>query len=94
MKRLLTSALALTLIAAMSGCACNCDHCSRLGSRLSGGGRMNGGGAMAGGRFGGGRFGGAEMYGGGAPSPTVAYPYYTVRDPRDCLAKNPGDIGP
>lgn len=82
MKRLMTSALLLTLIAAMTGCACNCDHCSRLGNRL-GGGRLAGGG----------RFGG-EMYGGGAPSPTVAYPYYTVRAPRDFLAKNPRDIGP
>ncbi len=30
----------------------------------------------------------------GPPAPTVVYPYYTVRGPRDFLARNPGSIGP
>jgi hypothetical protein len=29
-----------------------------------------------------------------APIGAVAYPYYTVRGPRDFLAKNPPSIGP
>ncbi len=31
---------------------------------------------------------------GGPPSPTVAYPYYTTRAPRDFLMANPPGIGP
>jgi hypothetical protein len=31
---------------------------------------------------------------GGPPTGGVAYPYYTVRGPRDFLAKNPPSIGP
>jgi len=30
----------------------------------------------------------------GPATGAVAYPYYTVRGPRDFLAKNPGNIGP
>ena len=30
----------------------------------------------------------------GPPTGAVTYPYYTVRGPRDFLAKNPGSIGP
>jgi hypothetical protein len=30
----------------------------------------------------------------GPPAAQVAYPYYTVRGPRDFLAKNPSSIGP
>jgi hypothetical protein len=29
----------------------------------------------------------------GPPAPTVVYPYYTVRGPRDFLAKDPPSIG-
>ena len=38
-----------------------------------------------------------NAYRGAAPGPltgAVAYPYYTVRGPRDFLARNPGSIGP
>lgn len=41
--------------------------------------------------------GGAGMYGPGMygpPAPTVGYPYYTVRAPRDFLDPNPRGIGP
>lgn len=34
------------------------------------------------------------MYNAGPPTGQVAYPYYTVRGPRDFLAKNPPNIGP
>jgi hypothetical protein len=30
----------------------------------------------------------------GPPAATVTYPYYTIRGPRDFLARNPGNIGP
>ena len=30
----------------------------------------------------------------GGATPTVTYPYYTVRGPRDFLAKNPPSLGP
>jgi hypothetical protein len=30
----------------------------------------------------------------GPPTGAATYPYYTVRGPRDFLAKNPGSIGP
>lgn len=38
--------------------------------------------------------GGDGMYGYSAPAPTVAYPYYTTRAPRDFLDPNPRSIGP
>jgi hypothetical protein len=33
-------------------------------------------------------------YNGGPATPTVVYPYYTTRGPRDFLAANPRGIGP
>ncbi len=30
----------------------------------------------------------------GPPAAAITYPYYTVRGPRDFLAKNPPSIGP
>jgi hypothetical protein len=38
--------------------------------------------------------GGDEGDAGGPPVGAVTYPYYTVRGPRDFLAKNPPSIGP
>ena len=38
-----------------------------------------------------------DAYHGGQPGPltgAVAYPYYSLRGPRDFLARNPGSIGP
>ena len=38
-----------------------------------------------------------DAYRGGAPGPltgAVAYPYYTLRGPRDFLARDPASIGP
>ncbi|MBL9090639.1 MAG: hypothetical protein JNL96_05410 [Planctomycetaceae bacterium] len=53
----------------------------------------------------GGLFGSGGLFGNGAgngagygmmppPSPTVVYPYYTTRAPRDFLSANPRGIGP
>lgn len=36
---------------------------------------------------------GGGANGGGGPAAQVAYPYYTVRGPRDFLASNPASIG-
>jgi hypothetical protein len=36
----------------------------------------------------------AEQMGGGPPMAQYAYPYYTVRGPRDFLVNNPPPIGP
>lgn len=35
-----------------------------------------------------------ESYAPGPPSGAMAYPYYTVRGPRDFFADNPSSIGP
>jgi hypothetical protein len=48
--------------------------------------RLGGIGPGTGGPFG--------YYQGGPATPTVAYPYYTVRGPRDFLSPNPRGIGP
>jgi hypothetical protein len=34
-----------------------------------------------------------DQVGSGVPGPTVAYPYYTTRGPRDFLVDNPPSIG-
>jgi len=34
-----------------------------------------------------------DQVGSGVPGPTVAYPYYTTRGPRDFLLDNPPSIG-
>jgi hypothetical protein len=66
---------------------CFGGHCGHLGG---------------GGHFGGGLCGRNSGYGGpmgagyvaGPPTPTVVYPYYTTRGPRDFLDPNPRGIGP
>lgn len=71
--------------------ACGCDDCSSVkGGRLRGfissicPAKYSGGGCIGGGR---GQAGHNLM----AP---IAYPYYSLRGPRDFLAKNPPSIGP
>lgn len=110
MKRVLFSICALALIVTSLGCAtCNCNRCRAqrqacgpgLVGRLHGDpcgnglcGRLhgNGGGLCNRGAYGG---GGNGYYGDPGPATaTVAYPYYTLRGPRDFLAKNPRGIGP
>ena len=84
--------------------ACGCNECrGSKGGRLRGllssvcpskcgpcgsGGPCAGGGCLAGGGQ-----GGCGQAGNNLMSP-IAYPYYTLRGPRDFLAKNPPSIGP
>ena len=70
-----------------------CNHCRNAG-------RMGGGGGGGGGAGGGGVLAGIHEQGtsldqgpSGPPSASVAYPYYTVRGPRDFLMNNPPSIG-
>lgn len=103
MTRFLMAGLALVMMAAGSGCVNTCRQCNNckpglfghhgghgghgdacrngLCNRNGGGGGGNGGGAGAGGY-------------GGPGGASVAYPYYTVRAPRDFLSPNPRGIGP
>lgn len=66
------------------GPGCRNGHCGHGGGHFGGG----PGGA------GGGHFGHGGAYAGGPPTPTVVYPYYTTRGPRDFLDPNPRSIGP
>jgi hypothetical protein len=102
MKRIMMAGLALAMLLGSSGCVNNCRQCNGGRQSLFGGhhghqgdpcrdglcnrngGRGGAGGAGAGGAGGAGGVGGAM----------VAYPYYTVRAPRDFLDSNPRGIGP
>ena len=97
MKRVLGLIGAVALIVTSIGCANRCNNCGPgAGCGPCGSGR---GGCFAG--NGGGHFGngaGGGLHGNnlppGPPTPTVAYPYYTTRGPRDFLSSNPRGIGP
>jgi hypothetical protein len=68
---------------------------------MHGGGGLHGGGGMHGAGLHGAGNGGMshaqyradDQVGSGVPGPTVAYPYYTTRGPRDFLLDNPPSIG-
>jgi len=107
LKRVLFAAGAMALLVTSVGCASRCGnaqcgqcnqaqcrqgHCGLLGGRHGGGGGLGGGGGF--GQGGPGGPGGGDMYSGGPPTPTVVYPYYTTRGPRDFLSANPRGIGP
>jgi hypothetical protein len=105
MKRLVTLLILVAACAVMTGCnQCNtrrggCESCSSRGL-LGRGGHAQCRGCGAGGLLAGGlchscakRGGGVEQ-GGGPPMAQYAYPYYTVRGPRDFLVDNPPSIGP
>ena len=108
MKRVLFSICALVLVVTSIGCAsCNCNRCRAqrqacnpgLLGRLHGdpcrNGLCNHGGLCHRGNRG--TYGGQGngYYGDAGPATaTTAYPYYTLRGPRDFLAKNPQSIGP
>ena len=68
------------------GSGCRNGHCGHGGGHFGGGGGPGG--------AGGGHFGQGGAYAGGPPTPTVVYPYYTTRGPRDFLDPNPRGIGP
>lgn len=107
MKRLVVLLCLVAACAALTGCnECNtrrngCDTCGAgLGGRL-GQGRCRGcgvGGLLSGGLCSncsrGRNHNSAEQMGGGPPMAQYAYPYYTVRGPRDFLVNNPPPIGP
>lgn len=84
-----------------------CRKCGAYGGYPCGGGGCSTCGSAYGGYAGGPGGGGDLAYGGcatgqcdpgnavaGPPSPSVTYPYYTTRGPRDYLARSPRPIGP
>ncbi|MCE9606594.1 MAG: hypothetical protein K8U03_17025 [Planctomycetia bacterium] len=96
MNRFLIASFALVMMIAGSGCANDCQQCnggrsglfSNHGSDACRQGLCNRNGGGGGG-------GGAGGMGAGGPGgAAVAYPYYTVRAPRDFLSANPRGIGP
>ncbi len=78
MKRVIFFLSVAVVSAGLVGCRIDGEQCACRGYRGAGG---------AGGD------GGAEVAQ-GPPTGQVAYPYYTVRGPRDFLDKNPESIGP
>jgi hypothetical protein len=100
MKRMLLAACAALLVSAGSGClqhnVCrNDDNCSDCGC---GNGSLLG--HLMGGRVAAGihesqgwRHQAPELGPPGPPTGAYAYPYYTLRGPRDFLADNPPSIG-
>ncbi len=127
MKRVLTTVVALTLTAGLTGCcgwpglccpsflagncaqapencgSCDtgCDTCGGAGCQTCGdanaglGGLLGvGQGACEGCRGKGCRLCRAEAFTPGPPAAQITYPYYTVRGPRDFLARSPRSIGP
>lgn len=102
MKRFVLSICAVALIVSSIGCACSCNNCRQRkfqgqcrdfqGARCGHNGcgpqcRLGNGGGLGGGMC------GAQP---AAPmgAAQVAYPYYTLRGPRDFLDPNPRSIGP
>lgn len=97
MRRLLLGFACVGLLISSVGCQ-HCQSCrggrggrDPGGAHVFGKGHMHGQGLHA-------RHGGAhwrpETEPAGGPAPQVAYPYYTIRGPRDFLVDNPPSIGP
>jgi hypothetical protein len=63
------------------------------GSHLAHSGAPIGQGLHGGGPMSHGAYRADDQVGSGVPGPTVAYPYYTTRGPRDFLLNNPPSIG-
>ncbi|MCA9261366.1 MAG: hypothetical protein KDA61_19255 [Planctomycetales bacterium] len=86
------------------GCGDGCGNCQdgrcRLVDKIAGGfcgcgpGGCGLGGCAAGCNPHAGGYPEATSFNGGGPVGQVAYPYYTVRGPRDFLMSNPPTIGP
>jgi len=104
MKRALFALLAVTVLLGLTGCAHDRMACGP--SEPCSAGCMNGSCAKApetcascgpGGGAGGGVHGRGldpQQFTPGPPVGQVTYPYYTLRGPRDFLARNPQGIGP
>jgi hypothetical protein len=92
MRRLVLGLAFLGLISAFTGCQSACHNCHgcRGGLLHHGGGRLAGGAAGAAG----GHHYRPETEPAGGPVGQYAYPYYTLRGPRDFLVDNPPSIGP
>ncbi len=105
MRRLLFGFACLALLSASVGCQSPCTNCQQ-GGRAGIGGHAYGKSGMIGqglhARHGGGNGNGGHMghhyrpptEPAGGPAPQYAYPYYTLRGPRDFLVDNPPSIGP
>ena len=78
MKRVIFFVSLAVVVVGLSGCRSDCGQCSGRGGRFAGGPGGSDGSDVA----------------QGPPTAAVAYPYYTVRGPRDFLDKNPESIGP
>jgi hypothetical protein len=87
MRRLVYGLAFLGLIGAFSGCQSVCNNCR---------GGLHGPPRVAGGAAGSvnGHHYRPETEPAGGPVGQVAYPYYTIRGPRDFLVDNPPSIGP
>lgn len=101
MKRIMMAGLALVMLLGSVGCVNTCRQCDGGRQSLLGGHHGRQGDPCRDGlcnRNGGRGAGGGGAYGaggaGGVGAATVAYPYYTVRAPRDFLDSNPRGIGP
>ena len=88
MRRLVYGLAFLGLISAFTGCQSACHDCR--GGR---GGLLHHGGRGAGAAAGGHHYR-PETEPAGGPVGQTAYPYYTLRGPRDFLVDNPPSIGP
>jgi hypothetical protein len=88
MRRLVVGLAFLGLISAFTGCQSACRDC-----RCGRGGLLHHGG-LQGAAGGGGHHAQPDPGPAGGPVGQYAYPYYTLRGPRDFLVDNPPSIGP
>jgi len=98
MKRALLAIVSALLLSASTGCFHNAARCGD--GACGGGGRQGLLGALGGGRMAqavhesqGWRAQRPELGPAGPPTGTTAYPYYTLRGPRDFLMANPPSLG-
>ena len=89
MKSAMFALLAAAMIVGSSGCCSLNPFCKGGGGDEAAGCATCGGGQRLLGR----RGNDDVSYQPGPPSAQVAYPYYTVRGPRDFLARNPRSVG-
>jgi len=90
MRRLVYGLAFLGLICAFTGCQSACNNCRGCRGGLHDPGRLAGAGS---GSVDGHHYR-PEPQPAGGPVPQYAYPYYTIRGPRDFLVDNPPSIGP
>ncbi|MCH8922392.1 MAG: hypothetical protein IIA67_04500 [Planctomycetes bacterium] len=92
MKSAMFALLAAAMIVGSSGCCSLNSFCGGGGGEAAGCSSCGGGGQLLSRR--GCDDGSCEVgFQPGPPTAQVAYPYYTVRGPRDFLARNPRSVG-